>query len=115
MSQAESVYKIFTHKEWAAFQTEKIFHGSVVDKADGFIHMSTHSQMQDTLDKHYTSGEDVVVAEINLTRLKAVKWEVSRGGAKFPHQYGALTLDDVMSHSVLSADEAGRYGFTPKI
>lgn len=113
MSHGESVYKIFTLKEWEMFQAEKVFNGSVVDKADGFIHMSTHSQMQETLDKHYTSGKDVIVAEIDLARLNAVKWEVSRGGAKFPHQYGELTIEDVMSSVTLCADVNGRYAFAP--
>ncbi|OYV59442.1 MAG: dihydroorotate dehydrogenase, partial [Acidocella sp. 21-58-7] len=39
---------------------------------------------------------------VDLDRLgDAVKWEVSRGGALFPHLYGRLTMDAVVSWEAL--------------
>jgi uncharacterized protein (DUF952 family) len=36
-----------------------------------------------------------------------VKWEVSRGGAEFPHLYAPLPLDAVIAYSPLERDEDG--------
>ena len=37
----------------------------------------------------------------------ALKWEVSRGGADFPHLYRALRIDDVLWHAPLPLTEEG--------
>jgi uncharacterized protein (DUF952 family) len=34
-----------------------------------------------------------------------VKWEPSRGGALFPHLYGALLLETVIAYQPLARDE----------
>lgn len=91
--------KIFTSEQWAAFANEGRFAGAPVDLADGYIHMSTASQLQGTLDKHFAGQTGLVIAEIDLVRFgDAVRWEVSRGGELFPHLYGALVFDAVLGH-----------------
>jgi len=68
----------------------------------------------DSVFKIFTPSE-WAVAEIDMARIKdSVKWEVSRGGAKFPHQYGALTMDDILSQNVLTPNAEGRYEFDTK-
>lgn len=115
MAKTDSVFKIFTPSEWAAFSASSVFKGSPLDIADGYIHLSAAPEMQGTLDKWYTSGDNVIIAEIDMARIKdSVKWEVSRGGAKFPHQYGALTMDDILSQNVLTRNAKGRYEFDTK-
>jgi len=87
------IYKILRQSEWAQIQEDGSFMGSVHDKRDGFIHMSTSAQLQGTLDKHYTQGDVVILAVVRLADIEdSVKWEVSRGGAEFPHIYGVLPL-----------------------
>jgi uncharacterized protein (DUF952 family) len=89
--------KVFTAGEWAQFRADGVFHGAPVDLADGYIHMSTADQLDDTLAKHFAGQAGLVIAEINLTALgDAVKWETSRGGALFPHLYGVLAMDMVL-------------------
>ena len=64
-----------------------------VDLADGFIHMSTAAQLDETLRKHFAGMEDLQIAAIDLAALGGlVRWEPSRGGALFPHLYGELPL-----------------------
>ncbi len=90
-------YKILTADQWAQFQSEGIFTGAPVDLADGYIHMSTADQLDETLAKHFSGQTDLVIATIDLTKLgDALKWEVSRGGALFPHYYGALPMAAVV-------------------
>jgi uncharacterized protein (DUF952 family) len=92
-----TAFKIFTADEWAQFQADGQFLGAPVDLADGYIHMSTADQVDETLSKHFAGQVGLVIAEINLTALgDAVKWETSRGGALFPHLYGVLGMDAVL-------------------
>jgi uncharacterized protein (DUF952 family) len=104
------IYKILKQTEWATLQSHGSFDGSAHDKRDGFIHMSTAAQLQGTLDKHYTEGDVVILAAVRLADIAPdVKWEVSRGGAEFPHIYAALPLSAVEQHWALSPDPKGRY------
>jgi uncharacterized protein (DUF952 family) len=90
-------YKILTADQWAQFQSEGVFAGAPVDLADGYIHMSNADQLDETLAKHFAGQTGLVIATIDLTQLgDALKWEVSRGGALFPHYYGALPMAAVI-------------------
>lgn len=90
-------YKILTADQWSQFQSEDIFTGAPVDLADGYIHMSTADQLAETVAKHFAGQTGLVIATIDLTQLgDALKWEMSRGGALFPHYYGALPMAAVV-------------------
>ncbi|HQU04815.1 MAG TPA: DUF952 domain-containing protein [Acidocella sp.] len=94
-------YKVLTAGQWADLQ-KGVFEGAAVDVADGYVHLSTAAQLGETLAKHFAGQQDLVVAAVDLDRLgDAVKWEVSRGGALFPHLYGRLTMDAVVSWEAL--------------
>jgi uncharacterized protein (DUF952 family) len=91
-------FKILTADQWAIFQQAGIFAGAPIDLADGYIHLSTADQLGETLSKHFAGQADLVIAEIDLAALgDAVRWEVSRGGALFPHIYADLPLSAVLS------------------
>lgn len=95
-----TAFKILTADQWVQFQAEGVFQGAPVDLADGFIHLSAADQVQGTLDKHFAGQSDLVIAEIDLESLGSlVRWEVSRGGALFPHVYGDLPLSAVLATS----------------
>ena len=92
-----TAYKVLTASEWSQFQTEGVFAGAPIDLADGYIHMSTTEQLDETVAKHFAGQSGLVIATIDLTQLgDALKWEVSRGGALFPHYYGALPMAAVV-------------------
>jgi uncharacterized protein (DUF952 family) len=96
---AATAFKIFTADQWAQFVNDGVFKGAPVDLADGYIHLSTADQLQGTLDKHFAGQVGLVIAEVNLAALgDAIKWEVSRGGALFPHVYGVLTMEAIVGH-----------------
>jgi uncharacterized protein (DUF952 family) len=93
-----TAFKILTADQWAQFKADGVFHGAPVDLADGYIHMSAADQLQGTLDKHFAGQHGLVIVEVNLEALGAsVKWEISRGGALFPHIYGPLPLSAVIT------------------
>jgi uncharacterized protein (DUF952 family) len=86
-------FKILTEAQWNSFQAEGQFHGAAIDLEDGYIHLSTADQLDETLNKHFAGQSGLVIAEVDLSLLgDAVKWEVSRGGALFPHVYGIIPL-----------------------
>ncbi|HEV7233833.1 MAG TPA: DUF952 domain-containing protein [Sphingorhabdus sp.] len=95
----ETAFKIFTADQWAQFEADGVFLGAPVDLADGYIHLSAAGQLQGTLDKHFAGQLGLVIAEVDLAALgRTVKWEVSRGGALFPHIYGALPMAAIIGH-----------------
>jgi uncharacterized protein (DUF952 family) len=101
-------YKILLAPEMAALEAEGRFAGAPVDLADGYIHLSTATQLGETLAKHFDGRDDIHIVAVDLSAFgDAVKWEVSRGGALFPHLYGALTLDAVIAYGPLERDEDG--------
>lgn len=96
-SRPATAFKILTASQWAQLQADGLFHGAPVDLADGYIHLSAADQLQGTLDKHFAGQQGLVIAEVDLAALgETVKWEVSRGGALFPHIYGPLPMTAII-------------------
>jgi uncharacterized protein (DUF952 family) len=91
-------FKILTVEQWTQFEADGFFLGAPVDLGDGYIHLSTAEQLEETLLKHFAGQSDLIVAEIDLSGFgEALKWEVSRGGALFPHLYAPLPMSAVKS------------------
>jgi uncharacterized protein (DUF952 family) len=102
-------YKVLTAEQMAALEAEGTFAGAPVDLADGYIHLSTADQLDETVAKHFAGQDDLHVAAVDLAALgEAVKWEPSRGGALFPHVYAALPLSAVVAYSALERGEDGK-------
>ncbi len=93
-----ALFKIFRAREWADFEAAGRFAGSADDLRDGFIHLSTGEQLDGTLGRHFAGEAGLVVAEVGVADDPALKWEVSRGGALFPHLYRALEQADLLGH-----------------
>ncbi|WP_293879915.1 DUF952 domain-containing protein [Sphingomonas sp.] len=100
-------FKILTAGQWVRFQADGVFSGAPVDLADGYIHLSTAEQLDETLARHFQGQVGLVIATVDLDLLgNALKWEVSRGGALFPHYYGVLSMSAVTAASpVVARDE----------
>ena len=91
------IYKIFRTEEWAQLQTDGITKGAPIDLADGFVHFSSASQVAETAAKHFAGLEGLWLLAFDADALgDALKWEVSRGGDKFPHLYREMRLDEVL-------------------
>lgn len=91
------IYKIFRESEYAAFAAEGQTQGAPVDLADGFIHFSTGDQVEVTASKHFAGEDGLKLLAVETEGMgDDLKWEVSRGGALFPHLYRALRTGDVL-------------------
>ena len=95
------IYKIMTADAWSEFQTKGRFTGAPIDLTDGYIHFSTAQQAQETAAKHFAGQKDLWLVWGEAPVDAALKWEVSRGGAEFPHLYRDWSLSEVSGHAAL--------------
>jgi uncharacterized protein (DUF952 family) len=97
------IYKILRRGEWVEALASGRFEGSTHDRADGFIHFSTAGQAAETARRHFRGQDDLMMLMVEADGLgSALKWETSRGGALFPHLYGALACGRVMVARAIS-------------
>lgn len=99
------IFKILRSDEWAELRAKGETEGAPVDVADGFVHFSTAEQLAETAARHFAGAEGLELLAVEADRLgDTLKWEVSRGGAEFPHLYATLRLEDVLWHKPLPWD-----------
>jgi len=109
-----TIYKIIPAYLWRDAERDGAFAGSPVDVNDGFIHFSTGEQVVETAAKHFAGQRDLLLLHVDADRLGApLKWEPSRGGALFPHLYGALDVTAVIRVDPLPLAADGRHQFPP--
>ena len=109
---ATLIYKIVPEALWREAEAAGIFRGAPVDLADGFIHFSTAGQAAETAARHFSGQEGLLLVAVDEAKLgPALAYEVSRGGALFPHLYGSLALDAVAWVKPLPLGPDGRHAF----
>jgi uncharacterized protein (DUF952 family) len=90
---SQFIYKIAPRALWAEAVAKGVFAGAPIDLADGYIHFSTAEQARETVAKHFAGQSDLVLVAVDGARFgDALRWEVSRGGALFPHLYAELPV-----------------------
>ena len=106
------VYKIVAADDWAKAEAAGVFAGAAVDRADGYIHFSTAEQAPETAAKWFAGRGDLTLAAIDAEALgEGLRWEPSRGGALFPHLYGALPMSAVVWSRPLPLGPDGSHVF----
>lgn len=91
------IYKIFRADEWQDLQLQGETDGAPVDVSDGYIHFSTSGQAVETAAKRFVGEKELVLLACDADSLgDELKWEVSRGGALFPHLYRKIRMSDVI-------------------
>ena len=97
MTTGQLIFKITPRSDWQAAQEAGVFTGAPIDIQDGYIHFSAADQVAETASKHFAGQQDLLLVAVNADALgRNLKWEVSRGGALFPHLYADLTMDKVV-------------------
>jgi uncharacterized protein (DUF952 family) len=106
------IYHMCRADEWAEALRTGSYAGSSQDKDDGFIHFSTAAQIVASAVKHRAGQDDLVLIEVAAESLgENLKWEASRGGASFPHLYGALDVSKAARAASLKLGPEGRHLF----
>lgn len=98
--------------EWEQALAAGAYRGSSQDAADGFIHFSTGSQVEESAAKHRAGQDGLVLLTVDGAALgDALRWEPSRGGQLFPHLYGPLPPVAVLRADPLPLGPDGRHAF----
>jgi uncharacterized protein (DUF952 family) len=106
------IYHMCRRDEWSVAEAAGLYRGSSQDAADGFIHFSTAEQIRESARKHRAGQADLVLVTVDAAKLGALlKWEPSRGGALFPHLYGALPVEAVVRVEPLPLGRDGAHRF----
>ena len=95
-SKEKKVYKVLTIKEWG----EASEMGQIVtelDQQDGFVHLSSATQLNMTLSLYFSNEEKVVLVEINESDIaEGLSYELAeKRGGDFAHYYGELSTDKI--------------------
>ncbi len=93
------IYKVLTIDEWALAQTSGVII-TELDKKDGFVHLSTATQLNATLSLYFSKEESVALLQIDNTQIQnKLKFEASappgNRTSSFPHYYGDLNIKTV--------------------
>ena len=108
MSTPDFVYKVAPRALHDASLAAGRFIGAPIDEKDGFIHLSTASQLAETLRLYFAGQSDLVVFSIRCADFgDTLKWELSRGGALFPHLYGELPMTRIGNSATIAVASDG--------
>jgi len=93
---ANKVYKVLTLGEWE--EASKI--GQIVtalDQQDGFVHLSSATQLNMTLSLYFSKEEKVILLQINESDIiEGLTYEYAdKRGGEFAHFYGELSTDKI--------------------
>lgn len=94
------IYKILRPAEWHEAQATNEYAGAAVDLADGYIHFSTNTQVEETVRRHFNDTDTIHLLAVDTEKLPdtALVWEPSRRGDLFPHLYAPLPMTSVARH-----------------
>ena len=101
------IYKIFRPDEWARMQADGQTLGAPIDLTDGYVHFSTAAQARETAAKHFAGATGLWLIAADTTKMADLKWEISRGGAEFPHLYAPFQMTQVSWSKELPLGEDG--------
>lgn len=106
---AGPLYKILARSDWEA--ADGSLPWAPIDVADGFVHLSAPHQVRETARKHFANRDDLVIVEVLADRLVpgTLKWEVSRGGDRFPHVYGDVPAQALGAVTPLSTMDGAAF------
>ena len=98
---SNKAYKVLKPDEWAeASSTGKII--TDLDKRDGFIHLSTASQLAATLSFYFQDLEEVILLQLDLDKINKDKLlyegpypNEGKRKSPFPHLYSELITDQI--------------------
>lgn len=104
-SSKHDVYKILTLQEWDTAKKN----GRVItdlDQRDGFIHLSSSSQLSLTLSLYFKDYKEVVLLQVDTDKVKdklIFEEPVPKGSRAglFPHIYGELLTEQITKAWVL--------------
>lgn len=107
-SQRGPIYHIATRAEWEHAKSAGWYRGDTLD-SEGFIHCSTVRQVLAVANSLFRGRGDLALLCIDDSKLNSeVRWEPSEGTV-FPHVYGPLNTDAVITAVEFKAGDDGSF------
>ena len=64
------VYKVCSKDEWDQAIINQFYSGSDVDNKDGFIHLSTKKQLNETVTKHFRGKKNLLIISFSTKKIQ---------------------------------------------
>lgn len=91
------IYHIVSKTDWQAAENAETYQGDTL-AAEGFIHCSTIVQVTEVAGRMFHGRTDLLILSIDPEKLSApLKYEDGGDGRLFPHIYGPLEKEAVIS------------------
>lgn|SRR5690606_12374120 len=91
------VYHIVLPDRWEQVRNGSTYSADSLE-SEGFIHCSYDHQLEDVIGRYYRDARELVILTIDVTKLTSkLVSEPSTGGELYPHVYGPINLDAVVS------------------
>jgi uncharacterized protein (DUF952 family) len=91
-----SIFRISECAVWQEAKTKGFYAGEF--DTEGFIHMSERRQVIEVANYLYKGQRDLLLLEVNTKKLASeVRYETLGTKEPFPHVYGVINLDAVVS------------------
>ena len=95
--QMDLIYHIVSAADWARAEGQPDYETDSLP-TEGFIHLSTREQVAGVLDRYYRNVPDLLLLHVDVDRLThELKYEIATNNESFPHLYGPLNKDAVVT------------------
>ena len=103
------ILHITSWADWEQAQATGAYHGDTL-ATEGFIHCSTPDQVVEVAERLFHGRDDLVLLCITPARVEPeVRFELAENGNLYPHIYGPLNVDAVLTVAALQRDDNGRF------
>ncbi|MDY6878042.1 MAG: methylmalonyl-CoA epimerase [Chloroflexota bacterium] len=99
------ILHITKREQWEQAKLTRVYRGDTLD-SEGFIHCSTPQQVIKVANAFYHNQKGLVLLCIETAQVQAeIRYEGLEGGERFPHIYGSLNTDAVVTALDFEPDE----------
>jgi uncharacterized protein (DUF952 family) len=97
------IYHVVSEVQWQQAILQGFYAADSL-ASEGFIHLSKKEQVQGVLNRYYKNAPNLLLLHIDEAKLKAeIKYELAASVNEFfPHLYGPLNLDAVITTTAIS-------------
>lgn len=108
----QSIFHIALHSAWRDALTVGTYSADTLT-SEGFIHCSTESQVEGTLQRYFAGRKDLVLLQIHTAPLGAALVFEPAHGELYPHLYAPLPLSAVTAVYQLVPTSDGSFARVP--
>ncbi|MBD2754746.1 DUF952 domain-containing protein [Spirosoma validum] len=91
------IYHIVATADWMSQENQPEYKADSL-QTEGFIHLSTKEQVSGTLRRYYQNVPDLLLLHVEVDKLtQPLKYETATNNEQFPHLYGPLNKDAVVT------------------